>query len=1066
MASMLMMAMTSCVNENIGGGIFNSKTGVADLDEQSAAVETSLNAIDEIQGSLSEYADNGRVKGLEAALNNLSAAETALENHIAYLEGGVSLLDGTMATLAMQKQLAEAVGEVEGSLMLSGVEVKSINKQFNALEESVKDWIGKSYEMLYGAVEADTKVQYLLSDLEGKLFNQKVSVGGLLSDIEAGLRDKEFYAELSSLSETVESNETVISELERSVSGIADQLEIEYGKAIEAVATSSTEYDFDALAKLNEGAGVTLLESSVSLDDLVARIQQCEADIESLKERLGVVEGNVAELLELIQSVAFVSEYADDKAVACYELDLEGTRDAEDKCPRTPVGDITLNYIVRPAAAVTALADMQNWATNGVSMAVKAYYAEKISTASFDKELLDFDIKSVSGDSNTGILTLTVDPSKLDENFYMKRTGARLALSLQVDTDKDTEIETDITSKFVEIIPVDNSGKVYVETLELSSDYIELDFGTTSEIIATVTPANATEIGVEWESGNITSVTIDENGKINGAALGNAVITATTKSTDEWGRTLTDTCHVKVVPIIKLSGSTYVEKGGNIIIRIESPDYIDPESVSWESNAPTMVSIEKQDDGSARVEALASYYSTTNKEYDLITITCNIENTGKFTYDIRAIEVQPKGIAIEDLSSGQNALTLKKGQGYTFTSTVQPAEVDMKYFRLIYQSNNKDVVYVPDMNSGYVVAGTIGSATVSVKVTDQGQYNYFYPKRNELVRNVDVTVEPYYVETVTIDSPVQLSPGADPVILPVTFTSDVGGKAPTFTGVKWSMSEEDAAKGVISLDPETGMITPLAEGNVTVIATTYEDGAVPSGSAHKSGQCVVMVRTQQNPVVVGGYYYSDGTWGTEAQPSGKSVIGVIFSTASAVLGDSMLSSDGYSACVNGLAVSTVEYTSKFGYISTGYTETGKWFINKGYDNINTTKPNGYSNTKGLILYDAEKDPNQSNSDEAVARIPAAHAAVVSKPESASTWYIPSYYEMSLLYQNMSDVNSALSAVSGAQISASDYWSSSLQWTTDSHNDILSMYPFSMQSGGWAASANKYNQLPVRVVLAF
>jgi len=1012
---------------------------LATVDEQAASMEATLADLEALQTS---------AEGLD---EELASVVSSIENHIADLKAGATLLDGTLATLERQKELAEVMAAIEfGAEATKGG--AALTKAVASVDKRAESWLGKHFAAYYPAAKTEAAAAARLAALDLK--TQKLSVEAILSDVEAGLRKNADKEELTALAAKIDSNADEVAELLAALTETRTEVETEYAETVETAVTDPSGFDLPALKQFNSAVAGTLAEADNSLAGLIARVEACVEQLEDIKTRLGELETTVTdlnELLGLIQSVTFMSEYSDEKAIAYYTLGSESRADG--KKVRNHQGTIDLRYVIRPASAAKALTASDLW-DNEVK--VFGYYANTITKAA--PETFDFDITNVTADgAGNGIVTVTVSAASLKESFYFKETGAKLALSIATG-------KTDLTSKFVQIVPKDKSGTVYVESIELSAKSIEIDNGTKADLDAYITPDNATEGGVIWTTSNANVVNVNENGVIEGMSVGSAVITATTKGTDEWGNTIQAQCNVKVNPAIRLSGSSYVEAKGNITIRIESPDYIDPESVTWTSNAPTMVTITKTDDGNAVIKGEAMYY--TDKAYTPITITCDIDGKATLSHEIRVIAVQPKGIAIEGLPSGQNALTLKKGQEYTFNSTVQPAEVDMTLFRFRYQSNNTGVVNVPNINSGKVVANTIGSATVSVKVTDQGQYNYFYPVRNEYVRYVDVTVEPYYVETVTIDSPVQLSPGADPVILPVTFTSDVEGKAPTFTGVKWSMSAEDAAKGVISLDPDTGQITPLAEGNVTVIATTYEDGAVPNGSAHKSGQCLVIVKTQQNPVVVGGYYYSDGTWGTEAQPSGKSVIGVIFSTANAVLGDSMLSSDGYSACVNGLAVSTVEYTSKFGFINIGYVSTGKWFINNGYDNINTTKPNGYSNTKGLIAYDEEKDPNHSDSDEAVARIPAAHAAVVSSPEGASTWYIPSYYEMYLLYQNMSDVNSALSAVSGAQISASDYWSSSLQWTTDDYKDITDLYPFNMQSGGWAAAANRSTQLSVRVVLAF
>ena len=1038
--SVMAVAALSCVNDNITEPVGEELLEMLpSVEEQVSMMEASLSDIVELEKA-------ARPHGLV-----LAEASEVLKSHVAVLKAGVTMEKGSLATLDVQKKLAGVLGQAAAGL--DGEVKKTLGPSLDEINAGICAWLGESFASYYPVAEAESRMEVLMSGLCETMDMQELYADALVSDVEAGLRKDEKPEELARLVESVGQNSELADELEGSLSSLAAETEKEYRAALTSLFADPASFDARALGEFNAGVETEVKSAAATLSDLMNRVAACDAKLEDIKARLGAIEADINQLLEMIQSVEFMPENDSYNAVAYYDLDITKASSYEGKKQRVPAGTIEMCYLVRPAASANALAEEGIWNTG---MKMIGYYADgqPVSTAS----MMDFAISDVVVNLQTGVVKVKME-NNLSEAFYFKETKAKLALSLATG-------KADLTSKFVDIVPKDRSGNVYVESIRLSEVSKEVDNGQKTRIEVELSPANLTTDGVTWTSSNSDVATVSADGTVTGMSVGNVTITATTKSTDEWGNPLKAQCNVKVTPAIKLSGPSYIEKGSKVAIRIESPDFIDPESVTWTSSAPTLAVITKTDDGNALISGEAMYFSTTDKTYTPITITCDIDGKATLYHEIRVIAVQPKGIAIEGLSSGQNALTLKKGQEYTFRSTVQPAEVDMTLFRFRYQSNNAGVVNVPDISSGKVVASALGSATVSVKVTDQGQYNYFYPARNEYVRNVNVTVEPYYVETLTIDSPVQLSPGADPVILPVTFTSDVEGKAPTFTGVKWSMSAEDAAKGVISLDPDTGKITPLAEGNVTVIATTYEDGAVPSGSAHKSGQCIVIVKTQQNPVVVGGYYYSDGTWGTEAKPSGKSVIGVIFSNASAVLGDSMLSSDGYSACVNGLAVSTVEYTSKFGYIATGTNSTGKWFIDKMYDNINTTKPNGYSNTKGLIAYDTEKDPNHSISTEAVARIPAKHAATVSSPEGASTWYIPSYYEMSLLYQNMSDVNSALSAVSGAQISASDYWSSSLQWTSDRYNDILNMYPFSMQSGGWAAPTDRYTQLPVRVVLAF
>ena len=563
---------------------------------------------------------------------------------------------------------------------------------------------------------------------------------------------------------------------------------------------------------------------------------------------------------------------------------------------------------------------------------------------------------------------------------------------------------------------------------------------------------------------------MNENGVIEGMSVGSAVITATTKGIDEWGNALVAQCSVKVNPAIKLSGPSYVEAKGNITIRIESPDYIDPESVTWTSSAPTLAVITKTDDGNAVIKGEAMYFSTTDKAYTPITITCDIDGKATLSHEIRVIAVQPKGIAIEGLSSGQNALTLKKGQEYTFNSTVQPAEVDMTLFRFRYQSNNTGVVNVPDISSGRVVANTIGSATVSVKVTDQGQYNYFYPARNEYVRYVDVTVEPYYVTGITLPSTWEMKPD-DEGSITATFTSDGGENVqPTDMTLSWTSDNSS----VVEVDAVTGKMTAKSVGTARITATST---SVPSGSQPVSASCVVTVKeASAADAKVGDYYYSDGTWSTERDPE-KTVIGIVFSTLNATGEDSKLRED-YPACSNGLVICIKEVDSIFGgnYGLAG-NSTGPMYnwVKDNYASANytTTVANGYTATlslKGYQQYRGAADCCQIVSVLNDSNLPAAPTA---KPNSG--WYIPSYKEMQLLNAERTVVNSTISNVGGNQIGEGDYWTSSLdyyesrsgsEWFGYTYYYDTYCYQFNMTNNGWTASHNYSTSYPVRVILAF
>ena len=1048
----LAMSVTSCVNDDLADRQDLGAGKIAALEDQAAAIEASVADIEALQTALGE----GRDAGLEKSAS-------ALEDHVADLRAKAPFMDATMTTLALQKKLAEAVGAV-----LASDSNGDLAKHASTLEKGVKTWLGKHLTAYYPAALAQARTASTIASLDLK--TRKLSVEAILSDVEAGLSAYEDVEGLSALAEKVNGNCETAASLAAELSALTEEVEAEYTKAVETVVSNPENFDAPAIKQFNAGVQTKADEVDNTLSGLISRVEACEAQLEEIKERLAALESNMTdlnELLGLIQSVTFMSEYSEEKAIAYYTLGSESRTDG--KKVRNPQGTIDLRYVIRPASAAKALTEASDLWDNEVK--VFGYYAQAITKAA-PETFFDFDITNVTADeSGNGIVTVTVSAEEsLDESFYFKETGAKLALSIATG-------KTDLTSKFVEIVPKDKSDNVYVEGIELSAKSIEIDHGAKADLDAFITPDNATEAGVVWTTSNPNIVIVTEDGVVEGMSVGNATITATTKGTNEWGNTILAQCNVKVNPAIRLSGPSYVEVGGNITIRIESPDYIDPESVTWSSDASTIVTITTDADGNARVNGNAMHFDSSqngSKAYIPITITCEIEDGNKteLQHEIRVIAIQPKGVVIDGMSADQTTLTLKKGQEYTFNPTVQPAGVDMTLFRFKYQSDNGRVVNVPNTYSGKVIAEDIGSTTVSVKLTDQGQYNYFYPARNEFVRYVDVNVEPYWVTKITLPSTWEMKPG-DEGSITAAFTSDGGDNVqPTDMTLSWNSDNPS----VVEVDSSTGKMTAKSVGTAMITATST---SVPSGSQPVSASCLVAVKMAgADAPKVGDYYYSDGTWSTELD-SGKTVIGVVFSKLNATGEDTKLR-ENYPDCINGLVVCIKEVDSIFGgnYGLAG-NSTGPMYnwVKDNYASANytTTVANGYTATlslKGYKQYRNAEDCCQIVSVLNDASLPAAPTA---KPNSK--WYIPSYKEMQLLNAERTTVNDIIQSVTGGeQIGTGNYWTSSLNHYVDEYYNKVSgsytyyyytqCYPFNMTDNAWTASNNHGTEYPVRVILAF
>ena len=90
-------------------------------------------------------------------------------------------------------------------------------------------------------------------------------------------------------------------------------------------------------------------------------------------------------------------------------------------------------------------------------------------------------------------------------------------------------------------LTIDQQGTIHVTSVSLDKTSLELTEGGTDTLTATITPNNATNKNVTWESSNTSVATVDANGLVTAVSAGTATITVTTA---DGGKT--DTCTVTV----------------------------------------------------------------------------------------------------------------------------------------------------------------------------------------------------------------------------------------------------------------------------------------------------------------------------------------------------------------------------------------------------------------------------------------------------------------------------------------------------------------------------------------
>ena len=904
--------------EEAGPGAENLPANVASIAEQIVSMKASLSDIETVQISLAE------IPSLHKEAAQLEDCVTLLNEHIASLESGLSGVNAVMAAMELQNTIACVTGALKVHVAMFADKAEQ-ESDILSLEAGVAAWLGKDFKSYFEVSAECARLDAMLCIAE----DQKVTVDAVVSDMEAGLRLGD-APELDDVVTSIDKASDALLDFDQRLSSLLSEVKQGYIDALK-LETSATK---SALKALNSKTAAVLSETGQTFEELLSRLAACEEAIADLLERLEKVEMDVEQLLGLIQSVTFMSEYTSEYALAYYEMGTDKVADLarpySGKCVRTPVDAIELNYMIRPASAAVAL--------TSETVSVSGYYANKIQTRAMDPSAyIDFEVKGVSvTNAERGVVTVTIK-NNLQEPFYYKEIGAKCALSI-------TSGKIDITSKFVEILPKDKSTTVYVEDIKINHDDFDVDEGQSKSLSATINPSSATNKTVTWTSLDPSIVSIDPvSGILKAEKQGNAIITATTNGIDEWGDNLTASVKVKVNPAIRLGGPLYVEVGKTAELSLDFPPAMNIESKVWMSSDKTKATVDN-----GIVTGVAHTYNQYTYQYNPITITCIVNGNITLTHEMAVVVPQPRQIKLNNYGDDVKSVSMKLDQTISLAGSILPATVDASLFRMTYESDG-GLGWI-NFDTGEIDApGSIGSRYVYIKVRDKDKHTYM---KTFVERTVIVNVEPYYVKSISF-ADVELQPGANVTLVP-TFTSDVSGKQPTTTKLTWESSNNQIA----TVD-ENGLVTALGVGDVTITA------AATDGSGVK-GTCKVTITVPWKEFEVGQYVVrrSNGeidffSSSTDAKNNGT-VVGIVIYKGNPRVSDTKLPAD----CTHGIAISLGEGIGKWwsssqnaepyhltGYVNSSYNTAGYVlpggvqgsFTNPTLSDLGK-KPYGYNNT--------------------------------------------------------------------------------------------------------------------------
>ena len=566
---------------------------------------------------------------------------------------------------------------------------------------------------------------------------------------------------------------------------------------------------------------------------------------------------------------------------------------------------------------------------------------------------------------------------------------------------------------------------VEAESMELDPSSLDLVVGYERTIRAVFYPDNATVTDLEWATSNDAVVTVND-GKVKAIKEGNAVITATCN-----GGKLSAKCEVTVseasgeisitgVMLFAQDNAGDVQVGKTLQLNaVYEPAGAVPNNVSWTVDRPTSADV----DQNGLVTGRSANKVDGTWEKVVVTLTADDKSA---SLTLRVIPVQPEYIEVDLPENNQ----LRVGEEWDFNPRVIPEGLGYGVTCSIMKPGNK---FTSEAKLSSDEPGTI-AAQFAVASNENLVYESYR-------RNVNVSVIPYWVESVTLPDAQEMEVGGSIILSPV-FTSDVEGVQPTSKELVWTSS--DKTKAVVD---NNGKVTALASGTVEITATTSGGWSVPSGQAQKSAKCTVTISEAEYTIKVGDFYYNDGTTSTTLQ-EGKTVIGIVISRDNATSTDKKLPAD----CTHGVVLALGEGSGNW---SSSYDagRVNSWATANGYENTTGTyysqwtymrneygnKLLGYNNTCALKEY-------INNNDYTSGILDALEAYEVTLPETASELYIPSIAEMDAVAKNLEVINAALKAAGGTEF---------IMDTTDNQKDAYWTTSENEASSGNAATINPF-----------
>lgn len=309
--------------------------------------------------------------------------------------------------------------------------------------------------------------------------------------------------------------------------------------------------------------------------------------------------------------------------------------------------------------------------------------------------------------------------------------------------------------------------------------------GSSFTIKPVISPEDASDLGVVWESADTKVVSVASDGTVTAIGPGTTTVTATTND-----GSFTSNCVVSVkspaqhVSLDKTSLKLLEGESGKLTATVY-PLNSTQKTLTWVSDHPDVASVDNEGNVTARKAGAAT---VTVKVAEKVTAVCKVTVISRVT----------------GISMSETTVELKPGETHQLTATVLPQNASNA--EVTWYSDKESVAKVSQ--SGLVSAVSTGEATIHVVTSDGGKMATCLVKVGTPVKGITLSIssKTLYVGDPSLDISATLTPANA-----------------TDKSLEWSSSDPEVA----SIAPGAALhavIKPLKPGKTTITATTKDGG--------------------------------------------------------------------------------------------------------------------------------------------------------------------------------------------------------------------------------------------------